>query len=118
MQFSRDIRGRNYDSVRVPSRVHLRMETEKGTVVADSYNHYRLIDTENDIEQDVPLPPDKLHGATETVRIFAEYIAGAPEPPCSGRNNLRTMQMVCAAIKSSQQGLPVRIPESADEPVD
>ena len=96
----------------------LRMETEKGTVIADSYNHYRLIDGEHETEQDVPLTADRLHGATETVRLFADYIAGGAEPACSGQNNLRTIQMVCAAIQSSRKGLPVAIPESPDEPVD
>ena len=96
----------------------LRMETEKGTVIADSYRSYTLIDAESKKTDRVELPEDRLSGACETVKAFADYIESGIEPACSGRNNLRTIQLVCAGIRSSQQGKPVVIPQSTDTPVD
>jgi predicted dehydrogenase len=44
-----------------------------------------------------------------TVRQFTEWIAGGPEHPTSGRDNLGTLAMVFGAYDSAAQGTPVEV---------
>ena len=44
-----------------------------------------------------------------TVRQFTEWIAGGPEHPTSGRDNLGTLAMVFAAYDSAEQGVPLEV---------
>ena len=96
----------------------LRMETEKTTVLADSYHSYMMVDTEPEHCRKEELPADTVYGAHQVVDAFADYVEKNIEPECSARNNLRTMQMICAAIRSSEERQPVDIPESDEVPID
>ena len=44
-----------------------------------------------------------------TVRQFTDWIAGGPEHPTSGRDNLGTLAMVFAAYDSAEQGSPLEV---------
>ena len=41
---------------------------------------------------------------------FADVINGEAEPVCSGRDGLKTMQVVDAVVESARTGRPVAIP--------
>jgi len=43
------------------------------------------------------------------VKHFAEVIRGEAEPICSGRDGLKTMQVVDAVVESARTGRPVNI---------
>ena len=43
------------------------------------------------------------------VEHFAEVIRGEAEPICSGRDGLKTMQVVDAVVESARTGRPVNI---------
>jgi predicted dehydrogenase len=43
------------------------------------------------------------------VKHFAEVIRGEAEPICSGRDGLKTMQVVNAVVESARTGQPVNI---------
>jgi predicted dehydrogenase len=43
------------------------------------------------------------------VNHFAEVIRGEAEPICSGRDGLKTMQVVDAVVESARTGRPVNI---------
>ena len=44
-----------------------------------------------------------------TVRQFTEWIAGGPEHPTSGRDNLATLALVFGAYDSAAAGTPVEL---------
>lgn len=100
------------------TRFQLRMDTEKGTILANSYDDYEFISPEHQFVQKVTMEPLAVCAATHTTGLFADYVEKDIEPECTARKNLRTMQMICAAIKSSLTCQPVDIPEAADEPID
>ena len=97
----------------------LHLETERGMVIAESLNAYRVVSPEGTRTIEMPEDPDAQTLSTGRVaQAFADYIDNDIEPSCSGQNNLRTMQLVWAAIRSAETGQPVDIPESPEEPID
>ena len=94
----------------------LRMECERGTVIADSYNTFNICQGQ-DIRR-IEMDEDPSVGLGFVTEAFADYIEKDIEPECSAGNNLRTMQLICAAVKSAEQGRPIDIPEAADEAID
>ena len=59
-----------------------------------------------------------MDGTRAVVAEICAYFSGGEETECSARNNLRTVQLVCAGVRSAVEGCPVDIPEAADEAVD
>ena len=77
-----------------------------------------FIDTASDTSESVDMEPLNVSGATVVVGAFADYVEKNIEPDNTGRKNLRLMQLICAAIRSSMIGQPVDIPEASDEPIE
>ncbi len=46
------------------------------------------------------------------IDAWHDYLTGGPEPPFSGRNNLRTIAMLAASIESVETGLTVQIAQN------
>lgn len=95
---------------------HLRIGAERGTVIADSYQAYRMVHGESQKRWEMQVDP--TGGTLSVADAFADWVHGGPEPECSGRNNLRTVQLVRAGIISAQRLQPVEIPQADDEAVD
>ncbi len=93
-----------------------RMDTEAGTVLSESEQAYRLITPDSDTE--VEVGGSHMDGTRSVVAEIFAYFSGGEEPECSARNNLRTVQLVCAGVRSAVEGCPIDIPEAADQPVD
>ena len=53
-----------------------------------------------------------------TVRQFTDWIAGGPEHPTSGRDNLATLALVFGAYDSAAQGTPVELGPARSAPAD
>ena len=50
---------------------------------------------------------DRTDPLTNPVKHFDDFIRGAAEPICSGRNGLKTLQVVDAVVESARTGRPV-----------
>ncbi len=57
------------------------------------------------IDADVPL----VRPFVPLLEIWYDYLRGGPEPPFSGRNNLRVFALLSAAIQSIEEGRPVEV---------
>ena len=52
---------------------------------------------------------DRTDPLTNQVKHFADVIRGAAEPICSGRDGLKTLQVIDAVVESARTGRPVNI---------
>lgn len=87
------------------STLMLRAEFEKGALVYDSAQGGLQFLGKEGAEQ-VALP--KASGNEELARLFHRYIVTGEEPPMSGRNNLTTLRVIDALIRSTESGASVR----------
>ncbi len=61
--------------------------------------------------EEIPLDQLAWNGQDAVLREFLAAVREGREPECSGRDNLRSLAMVFAGIRSAQQGRPVSIDE-------
>jgi predicted dehydrogenase len=71
----------------------------------------------NGPERIVPLAPLRLYDRAGSLSAFVQAINTGTEPPCSGRDNLRTVALMNAAITSAVTGETVAVPAVASSQV-
>jgi predicted dehydrogenase len=101
-----------------------RIECERGEIVwtsrgdlPDQLSADRVIVRPlNGRERIVPLAPLPMYDRAGSLSAFVEAIRTGTEPPCSGRDNLRTVALMNAAITSAVTGKTVAAPAVAPSP--
>lgn len=64
----------------------------------------------------VPLPEEPLRDRLGSLSSFVQAIYTGQEPECSGRDNLRTLELMLAAVESANTGVPVSLDASYTNP--
>jgi predicted dehydrogenase len=92
---------------------------QRGSLVWDGFDAIRaeassgardgLFDTTIEVEIPPLDPADRVGGHLGVMRDFIAAVRGGPSPETAGTDNLKSLAMVFAAIKSADTGHPVDV---------
>lgn len=91
------------------SSLTLRAELAQGALIYDSSISKVVFDGESGKEE-IPLTPSSANA--ELASMFYDYIVHGTEPPMSGRQNLKTLRVLDAIIRSTETGERIRLTDA------